>query len=228
MKKIVARLLTLLLLGVAWYIWTARHPYPNPTADEESLGIFHSFSSPKNDLAITLNLPVHQLPFKDIYDGQQVKFYYHCHPQCPQIVIELPTDSDIPVEITVTHPIFSRYPMHFITDNSFSLFQQTYDFASIASFTSKPPPHTTIFVDDLILRYHPSPQFISLNNYLPDQIPDYILTTYQKPRIFGDWYEFTRFHGLNDQTNQTATISGYLLLQETQVTLLPIHPDKLH
>lgn len=119
-------------------------------------------------------------------------FKYQCLPQCDELWIDFPSKNpELPLEFLAFHRAFITYPQFSISDNQYTLFQKNFRYNTLEEFAQN-PPRQTIWTDPGLVSSNSGLIFKSLKNTIPSEEPDYILTTYIKPRSFIGWYEFAK------------------------------------
>lgn len=215
-RKIVARLSIAALLALL-FIYIDK-PYSNisPSTIQENLGISDDYSV--STISETTQLLPGDNPIRITLQNHpsqsKVTFYYQCPHGCSELWLKLPTSSGKPpLELLIEHPVFEKYPMNHVTDHVYSLYQPLTTHISIKNFLANIPDNI-IYADPMLIgTVLPDISTIrSLKHALPQTKPT-IFTTYIKPRLFGDWFEFTRFyqppHNHQLGTPIIATISAY-------------------
>lgn len=203
MKHIRDPLLLLLLVSIPTLI-LYRYSRPNPSVVQSELGIITPYSQPTDDQVTKTALPVVWTLMADSISSRdiQVRFLYRCSPQCGSLWLTVTDEADTevkpPLEMLISHPLLEETAIPYISNAFVRLYQRSFTYHTLEDFYSNPPIGTVIVADDEIMRMmSPLYNVTALRNYTSTTFPDYLLTTYEKPRIFGEYSEFTRILSRN-------------------------------
>jgi hypothetical protein len=170
------------------------------------------FAAPKNGEYQSVTTPFNFELNSPPSAGQlRLTFKYNCGGPCPQLWLTMDTKPEgIPIRLLVHHPSLESHPMPSISDGVFTLYQKNVTYPTIEAFVHNPPSaNEVVAVDQVIAAYLPKPitNLYYSENLTADTSPDYWLTTFLRPRIFFDWYEFSRaFYPENARKNEKGTI----------------------
>jgi hypothetical protein len=217
--KIVTLLVGALLLTLAFLYQESLRSSPHPARIKESLGVTDELSLPSDYHEYRLDAEPATLVFP-VTDGnpQLLRFFYYCPSSCPQIWLTLPGHKS-QIEYLVYHPVFERYPMHYLNFGDFNLFQQHLRYTDLASLIDT-PPKSGLYVDpQLADRFFPNHPVVNVKTGPVTSTPRFIFTTFQPPRMTGYWYEFARYHQLTLEQLSQATLTATL----SATSDLPVH-----
>lgn len=176
--------------------WIRHHDKPDPGQLQHDLGVHSDYSEPSPERLYTSMLPlVWEVDSSSLSShGIRVSFVYRCLDVCTTLWLGVAATEDSPVdiELLLKHPLLDGTWPH-VADAQFRLYQDVLVYPDIASFWAHPPSDAVLVADDLIAH--------QLSGYVPvtplrsfdsSERPAFLLTTYEKPRIFGGYDEFAR------------------------------------
>jgi len=176
-----------ILLATIAYLDFRLKLHPNLSTQRQSWGKTLQYANPDESTAqkVTINSYIPAYPENNTVT---ISFYYRCTPQCPQIWLE-PETLGLN-RLLVFHPWFSNNPMPHLSEFGLSLYQPPNpNLVKPSQINLK--LNSPVAVEDWYLNSLPHfPQAIPLSSASAQ--PAYILTAFEKPRIFGNWLEFHR------------------------------------
>jgi hypothetical protein len=145
----------------------------------------------------------------------QVLFRYRCVSDCKSLWLQIPSqDGYVSIRLLLQHELLKSYRYPSVSTGGMTLFQRHIEYQSVEDFMSHPPDTAVVYSENTLQQLFPS----SLKStYLLDQsmdnspIPDFILTSFLKPRIFPDnWYEY---RGIIDIGGAKRDKNGFILME---------------
>ena len=176
------------------------------------IGQSNEYAQPASIDTIEITTPYNfELPLENSLPPQ-LNFKYRCVSDCQLITISIHNPiSDSPTKIIMRHPLLIQNKYTLISNNTLQLYQKQLKYTSIDQIMTNPPP--VIAMDPYLFPLIQDPRVTLLNFYEIGESddPDSIITTYQKPRIFGTYDEFSRIisNASPNQSQLSATISAY-------------------
>jgi hypothetical protein len=149
----------------------------------------------------------------------RLKFRYRCATACQAIWINVPVNhGQPPITVLVKHDLIEKLKYPSVTNSTGTLFQKHVSFATPEEFLAASPlQQQSIYTDSGLVRYYP--QLIDSQpletTYSPNLQPDFIYTTYKRPRIFADgWIEFARDFSLTNMIIDNSSTIKFNIIGE--------------
>jgi hypothetical protein len=153
----------------------------------------------KGEYRESVPLPqVFNLKVPETQNTIRVVYRYRCVTLCSSLWMSFPsTESKTPIRLLLQHDVLKKFRFPSVTDRGITLFQKQVIYHSIDEFMNNPPTSGLVYSDTNFLQ----------GSFDLEKTPDFIVTSYQRPRLFPDgWIEFAQ----NFDTDGVARSNGYI------------------
>lgn len=159
-----------------------------------------------------------------------VTFKYRTTPSFQSAWLVIPTERTGGwSKILVDHELMRRHPLQSVFANGLSLYQKNVSYKTTNDFLRSSHDQQTVVADAYLMSWYASQSgqllpFIPLETYTStSSVPDYIWTTFVKPRIFPDgWVEFNRGMSITKPVRDNDGITTLQLVSDNPNEVLDI------